>query len=400
MNINCFTNSRSREGTAQKTVLSDFSQEESERARGFLSKFGAYERTPLHDMAGRARELGVWEVLVKDEGYRFGLKAFKVTGGAYAVGRFLARKLEVDIEQLSPGRELTEQIKTRWGHFTFITGSSGNHGTGLAWVSRELAQRAIIYVPAGTAAFRKRKLAELGAEVMETELDYDDTVELARQVAREKNCQLIADTGWADYREVPVWIMQGYTTIFHEVWEQMEEEGKEPPTHVFLPGGVGSFSAAAVGYFSGKWGENRPKFVVAEPTSAACLLESARRADGKTHRSKGKIATVMAGLGCAEPNPVAWPILFDYADYFLSCSDAVAEDGMRVYARPAGEDVKIISGASGAAGMGVLYNLIHNKEHSEIKSKLGLNRDSRILLFNTEGDTDPEHYRKICGQKT
>ena len=394
----CFVNRRSRDFTTGKLCLSDFSQGESERARGFLGRFSAYTRTPLHDLAGRARALGVREVLVKDEGDRFGLKAFKVTGGAYAVGRFLAQKLGVDIGHLRPGRELIDKIKDRWGQFVFVTGSSGNHGTGLAWVSQALEQRAIIYVPKGTAVFRKAKLAGLGAEVVETELDYDDTVDLARQVAREKGYQLIADTGWEDYQEVPVWIMQGYTTIFNEVVEQMAEGGKKPPTHVFLHGGVGSFSGAAVGYFSGIWKHRRSKFVVIEPTSAACLLESARQADGKAHRSKEKIDTVMAGLGCAEPNPMAWPILFDYADFFISCSDSVAEDGMREYARVVGDDPQIISGASGAAGMGVLTTLMNNKDYSEIKSKLGIGLNSRILLFNTEGDTDPEHYREICGE--
>ena len=190
-NISCYKNPPAREEALEKVGVRDFSQEHSETARGFLRKFPEYQSTPLFSLKCLARKLGVGEILVKDESHRFGLKAFKVTGSAFAVGRFISEKLGVNICDLSITEELLAEIRARLGLLTFTTGTSGNHGTGLAWAAKKFGQRAVIYVPKGTAAGRKARLKRLGAEVRQTEHDYDDTIELVKEIAQQRDFQII-----------------------------------------------------------------------------------------------------------------------------------------------------------------------------------------------------------------
>ncbi|KPK76198.1 MAG: hypothetical protein AMJ79_07610 [Phycisphaerae bacterium SM23_30] len=394
-NISYYINLRARDATFEKFDVKNFSQECSEIARGFLRKFPEYQPTPLYSLKDLAKKLGVRDILVKDESYRFGLKAFKVTGSSFALGKFISEKLGINIRDVSPSQNLLSTIRSRLGLLTFTTGTSGNHGTGLAWAAQKFGQRAVIYVPKGAAAGRKAKLEQLGAEVRQTEENYDDTIDLVKKIAPQTGFQIIADTGWEGYEIIPVWIMQGYTAIFNEVRDQLTEQGFDPPTHIFIQGGVGSFSGSAVGYYTNQLGQDRPKIAVVEPAPAACLQESARHADGRARRIKSDLNTMMAGLACAQPNPVAWPVLRDYADFFISCADVFAETGMRTFAYPIGDDPKIVSGASGAVGLGLLLMLLENDDYADLKLRLGLNKNSRILLFNTEGDTDPEHYHHI-----
>ena len=117
--------------------------------------------------------------------------------------------------------------------------------------------------------------------------------------------------------------------------------------------------------------------------------------DGQPHVVTGDLNTIMAGLACGEPNTVTWRILRDFASAYVSCPDYVAARGMRVLANPIGNDKKIVSGESGAVGLGLVTLLLEREELKELKDKLRLDENSVILCFSTEGDTDPEQYRKI-----
>ena len=100
----------------------------------------------------------------------------------------------------------------------------------------------------------------------------------------------------------------------------------------------------------------------------------------------------MAGLNCGEVCPLTWPILLCQADAWFSCPDQVAVQGMR-YLNSAG----VVSGESGAVTAG-LASLMAQDAFADAKRTLKFNRDSVLLLFSTEGDTDPEAYRKIVGR--
>ena len=144
--------------------------------------------------------------------------------------------------------------------------------------------------------------------------------------------------------------MQGYLTMALEADEQMVA----PPTHIFLQAGVGSMAAAVAAYFAQAYPQNPPKIILVEPTAADCFFRSA--AKGEITAVKGDMPTMMAGLACGEPSPIAWDILKGLTAAYLSCGDAAAARGMRALARPLEGDKAIVSGESGAATMGALLD--------------------------------------------
>lgn len=153
-----------------------------------------------------------------------------------------------------------------------------------------------------------------------------------------------------------------------------------------------------MGYFTNIYKDEPPVTVIAEPENAACIYKSALADDGKPHSVSGDLNTIMAGLACGEPNTVTWPILRDFAKVYVSCPDYVAAKGMRILAAPSGNDKKVISGESGAVGLGLLTLFLEKEELKPLKEKLKLNENSVIICFSTEGDTDPEQYRAIISQ--
>ncbi len=103
----------------------------------------------------------------------------------------------------------------------------------------------------------------------------------------------------------------------------------------------------------------------------------------------------MAGLAWGEPNPMAWELLWKYSDMFISCPDYVAADGMRLLGNPLGDDARVVSGESAAVTAGMLRAIMEDEQLSGIKKALGLDHTSQVFLINTEGDTDPQGYRRV-----
>jgi diaminopropionate ammonia-lyase len=150
-----------------------------------------------------------------------------------------------------------------------------------------------------------------------------------------------------------------------------------------------------VGYFANQFKQNPPLFYVMESDQADCMYKSALADDGRPRAVEGELNTIMAGLACGEANPFAWEILRDFSTGFISCSDGVAVRGMQLLARPGICDKPIVSGESGALGPGLVHCLLTDPRFSDFKETMQLNRQSSVLCFSTEGDTDPENYRKI-----
>jgi diaminopropionate ammonia-lyase len=372
-----------------------FSQEEALRVRNFHSTIPNYSTTPLVRLRGLAEELNVSEVLVKDESYRFGLNAFKVLGGAYAVAKIMCKKLGLGINEINFDYLRSSEAKNKIGKITFVTATDGNHGRGIAWTAKQLNQEAVIYMPKGTAERRVKAIEELGARVIVTDLNYDDAVRFAQSEGFKNGWYMVQDTAWQDYEEIPLWIMQGYMTMVLEAVEQMNGLGIKKPTHVFLQAGVGAMAGSVLGYLVNRFRGEEPIAVVIEPKEAACIFESARIGDGKPHSVGGDLKTIMAGLACGEPNTIGWEILRDWSHYAICCDDYVSARGIRILANPAGNDPKVISGESGSVGIGMLSLIMKYEELDELKKELKLDENSVILIFNTEGDTDPVNYRKI-----
>jgi len=393
--IKLFSNKDSRNQSSEKTSTEFMSQITFSRVRKFHQKFPNYQPTPLLSLNNLANRINVKKLWVKDESYRFGLNAFKVLGGSYAIVYYLSRKLGIEITELSFKLLKSPEYKERIGAITFVTATDGNHGRGVAWTARELDQKAVVFMPKGSSKFRVDNIKNENAEVIVTDEYYDETVKMAADFAAENNGVLIQDTAWEGNLEIPTWIMQGYSTLIDEVIEQLKMQGESTPTHVFLQAGVGSLAAAIQGYLTTKFGDDRPLTVIIEPHNAACLYKSAKIGDTKPHSVKGTLSTIMAGLACGKPNIIAWKVLRDYADFFISCSDMIAAKGMRILGNPLLNDPKIISGESGAVGLGLLVEILENDLYSDLKEKMNLSEESLILVFSTEGDTDPDHYRKV-----
>ena len=362
------------------------------KAQAFHRSFPQYAVTPLAELPGMAKRLGLGSLAVKDESYRFGLNAFKVLGGSFAMGRYIAQELGRDVSQVDYGYLTSGKLKEEFGQATFFTATDGNHGRGVAWAANKLGQKAVVYMPKGSAKSRFDNIAKEGAQVTIEEVNYDDCVRMAAaEAARTEHGVIVQDTAWEGYEDIPAWIMQGYGTMAGEAAEQLGER----PTHVFVQAGVGSLAGAVVGYFANQYPDNPPKFIVMEAQIADCLYQGAVAGDGKPRIVGGDLQTIMAGLACGEPNTIGWDILRNHVDAFLSCPDWVSAKGMRMLAAPVKGDPAVCSGESGAVGMGVISTLMEDDAYQELREALGLDGSSKVLLFSTEGDIDPDKYREI-----
>ncbi|MDJ1121113.1 diaminopropionate ammonia-lyase [Olsenella sp. YH-ols2217] len=366
------------------------------KARAFHESFPQYAVTPLADLEGMAGNLGLAGLYVKDESYRFGLNAFKVLGGSFAMARYIAQQTGKDVSETDFDYLTSDELANDFGQATFFTATDGNHGRGVAWAAQKLGQKAVVHMPKGTVATRKENIAKLGADVTIEELNYDDCVRLAAKEADEtERGVIVQDTAWDGYEEIPSWIMQGYGTMSSEATEQLRALEVNRPTHVFVQAGVGSLASSVVGYFVNKFPSCPPKFVIMEAGAADCLYQGAVAADGDPRIVGGDLETIMAGLACGEPNTIGWDILRNHATAFLSCPDWMAAKGMRMLAAPVKGDPAVTSGESGAIGMGVIATVMTDPAYAELKDALGLDESSQVLLFSTEGDTDPVRYHEI-----
>lgn len=364
-------------------------------ALAFHRSFPEYSATPLHSLNNAAKELGIGGIFVKDESFRFGLNSFKVLGGSFAIGKFVAEQLGLDISHADYSFLTSAEFKKNFSPCTFFTATDGNHGRGVAWAAKRLGQKAVVLMPSGTAKSRFDNIKKLGANVTIEQLNYDDCVRKAAMLsAQTPDSIVVQDTAWEGYEKIPSHIMQGYGTLIAEAIHQMSEKGT-CPTHVFVQAGVGSLAAAVQGYLATRFSKNKPKIIVMECRAADCFYRSANAGNGEACSVGGDLNSIMAGLCCGEVNPIAWDILKNHAAAFCSCDDSVSAAGMRRLSAPVGDDVRIISGESGAVGMGLLDLICRNETYADLRKSLCLDDSSQVLLISTEGNTDPERYRSI-----
>ena len=366
--------------------------EEVKKAKTFHQSFPQYTQTPLSELKEMAKYLGLGTVKVKDESYRFGLNAFKVLGGSYSMAKYIAQKMGKDVSEFTYDVLTSQKLKDEFGQATFFSATDGNHGRGVAWAANKLGQKSVIFMPKGSTETRLKNIQAEGATATIEEYNYDECVrKAAAEAAKVPNGVVVQDTAWEGYEEIPAWIMQGYGTMALEADEQFGER----PTHVFVQAGVGSLAGAMVGYFSNKYKDNPPIMVIVEAEAAACLYKGAEAGDGKIRIVEGDLNTIMAGLACGEPNITSWDILKNHANCFIAAEDIVAARGMRMLAAPLKGDPQVESGESGAAPFGALATIMLKDEYAELRKQLKLDSNSKVLLFSTEGDTDPIRWKNI-----
>jgi diaminopropionate ammonia-lyase len=359
------------------------------RAAAEIKTWPGYAPTPLRRLDGLAHALGIGGIFYKDEGSRFGLGAFKAVGGAYAVLRHLQDKLggEVTAADLIAGkyRDKTEDI-------TVCTATDGNHGKSVAWGARLFGCRAVIYIHQGVSVGREQAIAAFGAEMRRIPDNYDASVRACAADAAGNGWQVISDTTWEGYRDIPRHVMHGYGIMMREALEQLP--AKEDITHVFIQAGVGGLPAAVAGFLWLELDALRPKIVVVEPEKADCHYQSARA--GKPTAVTGKLDTLMAGLACGEVSPLAWSLLEKASFAFMTVPDDAAIFAMKTLAQGIGGDPRIVGGE---AGVGGLAGLIAAASDERARSALLLDARSKVLIIGSEGATDPVLYEELVGRK-
>lgn len=375
-------------GTASEDIIT---RDAFNTATAEITAWDGYKPTPLHHLTSLAAELGIDDILYKDEGPRFGLGSFKALGGAYAAGRVLQRELSkkldipVSLADIRNGRYVSEAKE-----ITLVSATDGNHGRSLAWGAQRFGATCNIYIHKGVSEGRAEAMRQLGANVIRIDGDYDASVHLARKEADQNGWFVVSDTSWEGYVDPPIDVMAGYGVMTNELTNQIHIL----PTHIFLQGGVGGLAASVCSALRQNWGQDAPRVIIVEPNLAACLFESARNDTITTVAINDE--TMMAGLSCGEPSPIGWKVLREEASDFIQISDDLVAPSMRLLANPLGHDPSIEGGESAVAGLAAAISIALNPK---LRDLMGFDKNSKVLLIGSEGATDKALYEKIIANE-
>lgn len=356
-------------GSAAMAALAD-------EALTFHRSLQDYRPTPLLKLPDLATELGLASIRLKDESGRFGLNAFKGLGASFAIHRWM---------QTHPAAAAP----------TFTTATDGNHGRAVAWSARRAGAHAVIFIPAYARRARVEAIRREGAEVVLVEEGYDAAVRLASDAARDRGWVLIQDSARDGYEEIPNWIEAGYWTHAREM--EPDPHGEQPGVDlVLLHAGVGTWAAAMTHYYWHRYGARKPRLVVVEPVDAPCLLEALPT--GVPRQVEIIRHTVMAGLDCGLASTTALTTLRHSVDAFVAIEDRWAIEAMRRLASPSGDDPVVIAGESGAASLAALLALLQEPDLEPVRAHLELDATTQVLVWSTEGATDPAHWADVVGR--
>lgn len=349
----------------------------SDEAWAFHRSLRLYQPTPLHHLDALARRLGIGALWLKDESPRFGLNAFKGLGASFAMHRWLA----------------THDVPA---DAVFTTATDGNHGRAVSWMARQSGYRAVIFMPAYSVRARIEAIENEGAKVVLVPEGYDAAVAQAQAAAHEHGWIVIQDTTTEHYREVSDWIEAGYWTMARELEPVLHGDARADVDVVLLHAGVGTWPAAMVQYYWHRYESRRPRILVVEPVEAACVIESV--AAGHAVGATGSLRTIMAGLNCGFPSLSALDVLRDSVDGFMTIGDQWTEKAMRALAQGTDGDPVVVAGESGAASVAALLALADDPAYAPLRDHMGIDRNTRVLVWSTEGATDPDDWERVVGR--
>jgi len=351
----------------KKQILNSLSEQEIDDAYSSISKWEGYTPTPLISLNKLSKELNLNKIFYKDENKRFDLKSFKALGGAYAV------------EKVTKGNK----------DIIVATATAGNHGRSVAWGARRLGLKCKIFISEFVSDARGQAMADLGADVIKVKGNYEKSLIECIKQSTENNWQIVQDVAWKDYMQVPTYTMAGYTVMMKEIVDQIDNE---KISHIILQAGVGGMAGAMVAGIA-RYLDNVPVTMVVEPDSAACVLESLK--SGKIEKIEIKRESLMGGMSCGEVSLVPWEILKNSVKHCISLPDDDIAKTMKLLGNASFSEEKIVAGENSAPGV---ISLITSCEDEKIKEKIGLNKDSNVMLIGCEGDTDSKMYQKLINQ--
>ena len=348
----------------KEKILNSLPEKFIDEANQSISKWETYAPTPLHELNKLNEQLGFKEIYYKDEDKRFDLKSFKALGGAFAVNKIANEK----------------------GNITVSTATAGNHGRSVAWGAKRLGLKCKIFISEFVSETRADAMRNLGADVIKVKGNYDASLKECITQSEKNNWEIVQDVSWEGYKEVPKLIMAGYTIMIKEI---MDQNKKDPFTHVFLQAGVGGMAAAMIAGFA-KYSNNIPQFIIVEPENANCVFKSIENNKATTVNIINE--TIMGGMSCGDVSTVAWEILKESSNFSLTITDDEISMVVAMLAKAKLSNEKIIAGECAVPGIIALIGLFKNKEYLD---KLDLNQNSKILLFGCEGLTDATMYKKL-----
>jgi len=348
-------------------IFESLSKKNIDEAYLSISEWVGYSPTPLVELNKLSKELNLNKIFYKDESKRFDLKSFKALGGAYAV------------EKVSKGKK----------DIVVATATAGNHGRSVAWGAKRLGLKCKIFISEFVSDARGNAMADLGADVIKVKGNYEKSLIECIKQSTENNWQIVQDVAWKDYISVPKFTMAGYSVMMKEIIDQIQND---KITHIILQAGVGGMAGAMIAGIA-RYLDYVPETIIVEPDSAACVLESIK--SGKIEKIDIKRESLMGGMSCGEVSLVPWEILKNSVKYCISLPDDDIAKTMKLLGNAIFSNEKIIAGENSAPGV---ISLIASCEDEKIKDKLGLNKDSNILVIGCEGDTDQEMYQKLISQ--
>jgi diaminopropionate ammonia-lyase len=344
-------------------------REDAGRLRALFAHSPGFAPTPLRQLDAPAARLGLGELWAKDERARWGLGSFKSLGGTFVVVELAADILSRrENRPISPA-EIFARTAPKAHEMTVAAATAGNHGRAVAFGAQLAGARAVIFVYGDVPKAQTQAIADLGAELIIVNGDYEAACRAAKDACAEQGWIMVSDVAEKDYTEIPERIMRGYSVLAAEALEQFPH----PPTHIFLQAGVGGLAAPVASYFSNCLSP-RPRIAVVEAATVPCLMESAR--NNRETRTEPRGATNLNRLDCPTPSSTTWPLLRALASVFVGVDNETAAEAAQLLKQQG-----LATTPTGAAGLAGLLALSREPGGFE---DFGMDAASCILIVLTE----------------
>jgi diaminopropionate ammonia-lyase len=343
-------------------------------ARAFHTRLPDAAPTPLLDLRPLADELGLGGLLVKDESARLGLKGYEVLGAGWALYREVLGRLGRRPPRWQGMDDLRAAIEPV-GPLRVVTVTDGGFGAGVARAAQLFGFSSVVYVPGTASPERLDVLAREGAEVVAVGTTWDDAMAAAATETGDE-VVLLSESSWEGFDEIPLWVTEGYATVFEEVTDELETRGRPAPDAVLVPLGIGALASAASSWFRSERFSPDLWLAGVEPTAAACWSASLEAGERVTLPAPG--VTVMEGLARGLPSPSAWPVVSGALDAVVAVDDDQAREAATRLA-----DHGVLASPTGAAAFAGLLEALESRIGLDADDHLG--RATRVLVVVTEG---------------